>query len=386
MGSEVSPVKKWLRTAAAVVLCLLTLTTTVPAAQDTSVYFMAVNDKLLNLESATMPIMVSGTLYVPYTMFSIDATGVNLGVYAMYSSVKGQVLVYSTSRQLLFDLESWETYEPGGRSYGERAVIRNSMVYLPIARVCDVFKSNISYTVNVTDYGRLIRVTNGSQVLTDAQVINAADNMMRSSLNRYLAANPVVTPSGPSGPTPSLGSGAATYLGFVLTEEVSLADTLDALEQLECQGLFFFTGEQLTRQDDLVRELIGRGHFVGLRTAVQEGTELSAVLEELGKAQKLLTAAAHCKALVVLAEGADEAMAEQLEGAGYVCWQTIADGRALEGTAYSRANELMGEMTGGEDACNYLLLDDRAGDVLSGMLDDIRQEEYHFRSPVAPEL
>lgn len=370
----------------AAVLCVFVLVTAVPAAQNSTVYFMAVNEKLLELERSTMPIMVSGTLYVPYTMFSIDATGVNLNVYATYSSGKNQVLVYSTSKQLIFDIGAGDTYEPGGKTYSERAIVRNSTAYVPISRVCEVFRSEISYTVNNTEYGRLIRVTNRSKVLTDDQYINAADSMLRSSLNRYLADNPVVTPTGPSLPVQSLGSGAAVYLGFTLVEGASVAYTLDALEKQDSTALFFLTEEQLVQEDDLVRELIGRGHFVGLCVSVTEDTEVTHLLDELGRGQEWLTAAAHCKALLVLAEGADEAMTEALEEAGYVCWQTTADGRGQEGTAYSRATELMQEMDGGEEARNCLLLDSGDGEMLVDLLGFIYEEEYHFRAPVAPEL
>ena len=369
----------------AAVLCVCLLTAAVPASQGSTVYFMVVNEKLLDLERSTMPIMVNGTLYVPYTMFSIDATGVNLDVYATYSSVKNQVLVYSTSKQLIFDISSGDTYEPGGKTYSERAMVRNSTAYVPIGRVCDVFKGEISYTVSSTEYGRLIRLTNRSKVLTDAQYINAADNMLRSSLNRYREANPA-TPSGPSAPVQSLGSGAAVYLGFTLSEELSPAYMLDALERQDISALVFMTAEQLETEDDLVRELVGRGHFVGLRVEGTEEREVSAVLDELRLGQRLLTAAAHYKALVVLAEGADEAMTEAVEAAGYVCWQTTADGRALDGTAYSRAVELMKEMDGCEEARNCLLLDSRNGDMLASLLEFIYEEEYHFRAPVAPEL
>ena len=91
------------------------------------------------------------------------------------------------------------------------------------------------------------------------------------------------------------------------------------------------------------------------------------MLDELRRGQELLSAAAHCKALVVLAEGADETVTEALEEAGYVCWQTTTDGRVLEGTAYSRATELMREMDGGEEARNYLLLDDSDGEMLTSL-------------------
>lgn len=377
--------KKWLRTAAAVLLCLTAVTVSVPAAQDTTVFFMAVNENLLSLDSATMPVVVGGVQYVPYTMFSIASTGVNLNVYASYSSVKKQVLVYSTRKQLIFDLETWETYEPGGKTYSEKAIVRNSTVYIPLDRVCTLFSDEISYTVSSTAYGKLVRVRGRSSVLDDIQFINAADSMMRDYLALYQASLPTESPAVPTAPAQSLGSGAAAYLGFSLTGE-ALDSTLDALEQVDCQGVFFFTAEQLAQWDDLVRQLLGRGHFIGLRVSAGPERETSDVLAELERGRETLSLAAHCMSVTVLAEGADGDMTARLEEAGYVCWRTTADGRELEGSGSSRAKALMRKMTGGGKARNYVLLDERAGSVLEDLLRAVLQEEYQLRPPVAPEL
>lgn len=377
--------KRVISSVLAAVLCVFLLAAAAPAAQGSDVYFMAVNEKLLELERSTMPMVMGGTLYVPCTMFSIDTTGVNLNVYAMYSAAKNQVLVYSTSSQLIFDIDSGETYMPGGGSYSERAVVRNSTAYVPLARVCDVFRGEISYTVNETAYGRLVRVTSRSRVLTDEQFINAADSLLRSSLNRYLAENPVTT-AGPTAPTPSRGSGAAVYLGFTMSGETAAAHTLDALEAQQATAIFFLTAEQLAQKDDLTRELIGRGHFVGLRLAETGDRPVEELLEELRRGQENLSAAAHCKALVILAEGAENETVSALAAAGYVCWDTTADGRGRTGTAYSRASRLMGEMDAGEKARNYLLLDTADGESAEDLLSYIHAEEYQFHAPVAPEL
>lgn len=67
------------KSTAALVLCVVALISAVSPVQGASVYFMAVNDQLLELSDETMPAMVEGVLYVPYTLLSANATGVNLG-------------------------------------------------------------------------------------------------------------------------------------------------------------------------------------------------------------------------------------------------------------------------------------------------------------------
>lgn len=374
--------KKILRRTAAALMCLLVLFAAAPAAQGASVYFMAVNDTLLELSDANMPTTVGGVLYVPYTMLASNVTGVNLGVYATYSSVKNRVLVHSNRKQLIFDLQEDLTYDMDGRSYTERAIVRNSTVYIPIARVCDVFRE-INYSLNSTEFGYLVRIKNAAVVLGDDAFINAAANMMSSSLVRYQQEHPDPGSVPRPTPVPGVGSGAGVYLAFTLTEDGTLDSVLSALAEEGGTGMFFLTGEQLLRQDDLVRELVGRGHFIGLRVLARTGQEAEQELEQM---ERLLALAAHCRADVVLTEELDEEGAARLEQAGYLCWRTTADGRGQEGSGYARASALMRQMTGGEEARNYLLLDDLAGDTLAAVLSYFGREDYQLRAPVAPEL
>lgn len=380
--------KKLFKAAAALALCALVMLAAMPKAQGATVYFMAVNDRLLDLSASTMPATVGGVLYVPYTMLSTSTTGVNLGVYAVYSSVKNNVLVYSSRNQLIFDLQADQTYDLNGQTYEERAIVLNSTVYLPIARVCSVF-SEIDWSLSSTDYGYLVRVRSSSAVLEDSAFISAAARMMESALTRYQQENPVAaateSPAAPS-PSPSAsvsGADASVYLAFTQTEGGLLETVLDALAAQDCRGLFFLTAEQLEQQDDLVRRLIGSGHFVGLCLTAQTGEE---ALEELERGRALLSAIAHCRLAVALAEGLDEDGLAQVEETGCVCWQTTTDGRDLEGTASARAGVLTQQLANGESARNYLLLDDQAGSTLAALLSLLKQADYQLQAPLATEL
>lgn len=371
-------------------LVLLSAVSGVQGAQSSRVYFMAVNDQLLELSEDTMPAMVDGVLYVPYTMLSANATGVNLGVYATYSAAAGRVLVFSSRRQLVFDLQSNMTYDMNGSFYAERAILRNSTVYIPIARVCDVFRGDIYYTVSRVDYGYLVRVRNSAAELGDEAFIDAASNMMRNYLDRYEQSQPDDEPT-PSASDPTIstppqvsGNEAWIYLAFTLSEEGGTADqVLSALSARGEQAVFFLTPDQLAGEDDLVRQLLGSGHQVGVRLTAGS---VSGALEELTAAEETMAAVAHCRLGLVLAEGLDEDETAEVERAGYVCWQTTVDGRELTGSGTSRASDLMGRLDRDEGARNYLLLDEGAGETLSTVLSVLERSDLRVGTPLASVL
>ena len=371
-------------------LVLLSAVSGVQGAQSSRVYFMAVNDQLLELSEDTMPAMVDGVLYVPYTMLSANATGVNLGVYATYSAAAGRVLVFSSRRQLVFDLQSNMTYDMNGSFYAERAILRNSTVYIPIARVCDVFRGDIYYTVSRVEYGYLVRVRNSAAELGDEAFIDAASNMMRNYLDRYEQSRPDDEPT-PSASEPTAsnspqvsGNEAWIYLAFTLSEEGGTADqVLSALSARGEQAVFFLTPDQLAGEDDLVRQLLGSGHQVGVRLTAGS---VSGALEELSAAEETMAAVAHCRLGLVLAEGLDEDETAEVERAGYVCWQTTVDGRELTGSGTSRASALMGRLDRDEGARNYLLLDEGAGETLSTVLSVLERSDLRVGTPLASVL
>ncbi len=380
---------KWLKRGACLVLCAAALVLCVSAASGSGLYFMAVNDTPLELSASTMPVRVGGVLYVPYHMFSTTATGVNLGVYASYNSARGQVLVYSSQKQLIFDLTENTVYDMDGNSYASRGMLRGSTAYLPIAQVCAVFSDTIWYSVSATPYGQLVRLKSMSAVLDDPSFIAAADSRLRGMYNSYLADNPTVTAVSPPTPTPTpglSGRGAEVYLAFTLEdsgEETSLDQVLDALEELDARGIFFLSPVELSEQDDLVRRLIGQGHLVGARIEAGDAGE---ALEQMEEARDALRAVAKCRLCAVLCEGLEEDGSEEIRQEGVACWTTSVDGRDLEGTAGERAETLLPRLAAGESAKNHLLLDAAAGSTLRALLEAVTGADFQLKAPVPTAL
>lgn len=381
--------------ALAAVLCLCCLLMlTLSRASGETVYFMAVNDVPLDLSADNMPTVSQGMLYVPYTMFSEDATGVNLGVYAIYNSSKGRVLVYSNRQQLFFDIQENTTYDLDGNTYPERAMLRNATVYLPIGRVCSVFGGILNYSVNSTQYGQLVRVKNSAAVLSDNDFIAAASNKMSESLDRYLQSQPSPTPRPyiplPSpAPSPSRepgidGEGAGLCVAFILSSSADkdLSATLKSLDSVGCQGLFLFTPEELSGQDALVRQVVGQGHLIGVRTQAESP---QAALSELERAGEQLTAAVRCRLVIVWAESLDEDGLTSLEQSGYVCWRTGIDGREPDSETENWPQAILTRLTAGASAQNFLLLDTGAGTV-ADVLNAAAEANFELRAPTPTEL
>ena len=82
----------------------------------------------------------------------------------------------------------------------------------------------------------------------------------------------------------------------------------------------------------------------------------------------------------------EQAVRAALEQAGYVCWQTTADGRELTGSGASRASALARQMDRSEGARNCLLLDDGAGETLAAMLYALERADFQVWTPVASAL
>ena len=121
-----------------------------------TVYYTAVNDKMLDFSLSAMPVTVGGVVYVPYTTFDANTTKVSLGVFCVYNKAKSTVLVYNRQQTLVFDLSAGNSYDPQGNTYSARAITRNATVYLPAETVCSFFGLDYSYLPN--EYGVLILV------------------------------------------------------------------------------------------------------------------------------------------------------------------------------------------------------------------------------------
>lgn len=301
-------------------LGLLLGITAVGAGAAPTVYFMAVNERLVETTPQNMPMLVGGTLYVPYTMLSIQDTGINLGVSAQYSPSRNTTMVSDGRRGVAFNLQDNTAYDFQGNPVAARAVMRNSMVFLPIAWVRDYF-GIIRFTTSRTPYGTLVRITSDAAILSDAALIDAADSQLRDNLARYQQAVNAQQPSAPPTasvpPSPILqpDSGPVVRLAFLWGDGAqAVARQLTALGT---PALFLFTPDQLAQQDDLVRQLAAQGHSIGLDLA---GETTAQCLQQARQGSQLLADIAHCPAYIVRAAGLDRTQRSQLAQAGWAVW------------------------------------------------------------------
>ena len=320
--------KRWKQiTLAALALCGLALAGVLSlsaSASSETIYLMAVNERVLDVTVDNMPRTVGGVLYVPYTMLPKRASGVNLGVSALYSPARRTVLVTDDHRGIIFDLQNNTAADLNNVPVQARAMVRNNVVFLPIDWLCQYF-GTISCTRTWTPYGILIRLTSSAAILSDRDFTDAADGLLADSLRRYLESggggegdSPV--PTGDPAPSEDL-SGTELYLA--LEGGSSAQDCAQLLESRGQRVLFLFRPEELPGQGDLVRRVVGAGHTAGLKLS---GEDVDSCLAQAEKGRALLAAAARYNALVVSAPNLDAKGREALEEAGCAVWEATAWG------------------------------------------------------------
>lgn len=309
------------------IVLVLGLFRPMPASAAT-LYFTAVNNSVAPLTSDTMPFWSGGTLYVPYSIFdgSLNNIGVGLGLYTSYNRDSRTVTLFDLRQTLTFDLNSGTCRDDmTGTTYISRAVMRGGRPYLALNTVCSHFGLEYSYSqLPDIPQGFLVRIKNSSAVMSDADFIDAAKNVISSRLREYTqglsqaeSTNPGTNPSFPStpgGPAEVGEDDTAVYLAFRCETSAGLTDILDILNGGGRWAVFFLT-PRLLEEGDLVRRILGSGHSVGI--LADEGEALSAL--EAGNLA-LERAACTRTTMVYAAAGRQEALEER----GWVCWRETA--------------------------------------------------------------
>lgn len=413
--------KRWTRAALAAALCaaLLLSGLMLPGlGSASSVYLMAANDQVVEMTAENMPMMVNGTLYVPYTLLSSRSNGgVNLRLNAVYSASRRTMLVSSGQQGVTFDTQANTAYDIQGNELSVRAVVRNGMAFLPVDWLCSYF-GVIGYSVIWTRYGTLVRITNSYAVLSDEDFVDAAKGKLAENLRSYqesiapsatptptpaprptptstpaptppvvqtsvppvASAPPEVQPSQAPQPSPEPSEepeeGAELTLALRWGEQGEQAARL--LEERGLRALFLLTGEELREQDDAVRRLVGAGHSVGL---VLTGTDGEECLDQAREGRKLLAGVARCGTVVACADGADQAGRDALREAGYVLWTA-----SVRGERYSSGEALVRGLN--PNRLNYVELDCGAAGLsfLRSALNAMDSANCTVRQATAPML
>lgn len=383
--------KRWKKGLLAAVLCTaLAFGVAVPASGAAgTVYLMAVNERVLETTAQNMPTVMGGVLYVPYTMLSLQDSGINLGVNAQYSFTRRTVLVSNGQAGVVFDTQNNTAQDLQGNPVSARAMVRNSMAFLPIDWLCGFF-GTISCTQVRTDYGILVRITNGAVVLQDADFVDAAQGLLENSLRGYLASiepapQETAVPSSPAATTPPAvpsGEPSAPPIQAEVLLALRWGEQGEEIAQLlEAQGdraLFLFSCEELTAQEDAVRRLAAAGHTVGLVLAGEDAETCAAQLEE---GRRLLAEIARYHALIVSAGALEAEDRQALAQAGCAVWDPD-----LRGEDYRSGADLVEALSPQRGNFVELACGAESAAFLRGMLAAMSEESCYLRQVTAPLL
>ena len=352
-----------------------------------TLYFTAVNNSVAPLTSDTMPFWSGGTLYVPYSIFdaSLNKIGVGLGLYTSYNRDTRTVTLFNLRQTLIFDLNSGTCRDDvTGTTYISRAIMRGGRPYLALSTVCSHFDLEYSYNqLPDVPQGYLVRIKSSDTVMSDADFIDAAKNVISNRLREYTQSlNPAEstdpgsnpsTPSIPGGNTPAGKDDPAASLAFRCETAAGLTDILDALGESKRCAVFFLT-PQLLEEGDLARRILGGGHSVGI---LADSGEALPLLEQGGLA---LERAACARTTLAYAPG----QRESLEERGWVCWQETVllhpDDTVNPNTFASGAVRRLGKQD--QAVCLTLEGGENAARVLPALLRYLDRENYIVSIPM----
>lgn len=353
-------------------------------------YFIAINDDLPELSLETQPIRVGGVTYLPCTIFDRRNSGAVLGVFYAWDAKGEKVSIYSKSQTLEFNIKAGTAFSyDKQKEYNYQAVTRNGMAYVPAASTCKYFGLDLSFPITDDAKLQILRIKNGNQILDDQMFLRSARPLLDDRTASYNQGSGRSSSGGsqtsggtsirPNDAHPGEeGHDTSVYLGIRVGDTANLSSILKALdESRQLKAVCFFRVDQLIACEDLLREVIGRGHRVGL---IPSGNSTEAQLDNLQEGNRLLKHILRQKAVFVLSEGGFEEQTSALRTEGYLPWTpniSVSGAGRSDSATYQMALQRLEKKTGRA----RLLLDDKVkGGTLSSVLKILEKDGYDLRA------
>ena len=293
------------RFAALVCALMMLISLSPPAAAAESVYFTAVDERVLDLTDASMPFWFGGYLYVAATVFRESGVGYS------YNIVNQTLVLYESSKSLVYNVSTGSGTNGQGEPYDHVCVTRNGVTFVAASPVASYFGRTYSNTR--VNHGYLIRVKT-SGALSDAMFTDVATFQLDSKYQQYQRSLSPQTgeetaPAGETAPAEEPAAGKSVYLCFLAEDPATVDGWLDALNAHGGRAAFYFTEEALSRSGSQLRRLIAEGSAVGLVLQSEDPP-----LEQLRRMNQALFAAAGVKTRLVCTDLTDDIAALQLAG------------------------------------------------------------------------
>ena len=274
----------------ALALSALILVSLLPVSAGTAanqLSFIALNDTLPP-DLINVTAYYGGTVYLPYWFF----TNYGFGISYSYFSSSSTAYLFNASNQIFFELTSGRTYNSSDVEFNAPAIMWGGTVYLPLSFMCSAFGGFIYRNIGQNEYGSILRISTGSEVLGDEDFFRAAQGAMKRYYQAYNASEdpapaPAHTPEPPE-PTeePQPREGDALRLGL---EGMPTPEVLDLLKREGITACFFLGAEELRSDPDMARRISCTGHVLGASCPDGSAEQLEETAELLWETARVRT-------------------------------------------------------------------------------------------------
>lgn len=256
----------------ALALCVVLMLSLLPGSAGVAankLTFIAINDTLPP-DLINVTVYYGGAIYVPYWLF----TNYSFGFSYSYFSSGSTAYLFNSSNQIFFELATGKTYNSNDVQYNAPAILWGGTVYLPLGFVSSAFGGFSYRTIGQNEYGSVLRITTGSEMLGDDEFFKAATAVMKRYYEAYnvttepeppaqATPSPQPTPEPSPQPTQNLQprEGDTIRLGL---EGMPTPAVLELLEQQGLTGCFFLRAEEIRSAPDMVRRIACTGHYIGI--------------------------------------------------------------------------------------------------------------------------
>lgn len=256
----------------AALLCCLPVSA---GADSTGVCFTSVNDLLLDLSLS--PVFYGSVPYVSASVFA------NFGIHYSYFASDLTAELYTESKQIFFDMDVGNAYDTNHTTYEASAVYRNGVAYVPVFWTCRYFGLTASLIAG-NGNGDILRIKDGSEVLTDNRFLEAASQLMQSRYSEYYGVSDDQDTDTDS-PDNKTSPSAVITLSFIglPTDEI-----LDDLDKYDLKACFFLTASEADENSDTLRRLVCSGHSIGIYCDGLPSEEVPAAADAIYRAAQIM--------------------------------------------------------------------------------------------------
>lgn len=278
-----------------ILLCLI-LCINIGTTKTKAALIFGANDYVHEYEYGHEPLYFFGQIYVPYTYFLE-----NLGVMCLLNNNTSTLLLYTSNHVITFDLTANTIHDEQLNSYNGEAVYKDSVIYVPVQTVCQIFGFNVS----VIYYGQydIVRVTNGKQSLSN-DLFKVLVSIKIGDITPSIPENNTNTNTNTNTNIPTTDKDIPAVLQNTEVNPVFIGNLSKYSKEFidELDEVSFFVDDSISQNEEILRYIYINQHSIGIYVPKENQESLESVLEYINKVNELLFENLNMKTRMVILE------------------------------------------------------------------------------------